>query len=226
MTKLKSGHINQKIADWYEGLDEHKQLQLQQWAEEGGGEFVLRFREMFGEEVGLFEAWHDEIRRALKRKTRQSVLVKVVKECPGLPEFIGKSLIRAVHSSLQNFRLALFLREMDSEEFARVVELIVLDNYVERRYSTWDKCHSYLKLDDELMTRGCYRIVAAIMEYHYHLFETLEELEEFMTEELEWEADKVEVFIGLIVRYREAIDRTMLFKKLKRIERQLGESEQ
>ncbi|WP_309119926.1 hypothetical protein [Paenibacillus sp.] len=224
MIKTNLGVVSHQVNLWYGQLDEAHREQVRRWAEDGGQEFLINLMAKFEDQVDLLREWQTEIRQRLRERNRIIVQTEIIDSCPNLPKNVVEAVVKAVESTLKDYRLSAELRKMDPETFAKVVERIFVDNYLERRYDSWDKCDAYLGLNDEQKTKQCYLSVMNIIEYHYSIFETLEQLEGFMQEELEWDGPKAGLFTELVVRYREALDRTMLFKKLRRLEQLVQDS--
>lgn len=136
-------------------------------------------------------------------------------------ELIGE-LSELAYRSLLLYRYAAFLRTSPDADFERMVSKIMVDNYVERRFNSYSLCAEYLGLSDEDAARDSYEIVMKLVEYHYGQLDTLEELGEFMEQELAFSSRQIEMFFQQLLTYRDAIDRFILFKRLRALESKIS----
>ncbi|WP_127579450.1 hypothetical protein [Paenibacillus koleovorans] len=215
-SKLALSKVSKTFGQWFAQLDSIHCSQVLEIAAAGGKEIIMNLRSAFPDDQKLFFELQYEVRQALKKKTMP--VVDQTMQKAEVPQEITKPLIKAIHSSLRHYRISSYLRDADDEAFERTVERILVDNYVDRLYDSWEKCDEYLGLNNVEQTRRCYSSVMSLVEFHYQKIETLEELGDYMELELNFNEEKIERFLALVTKHRTAIDRTMLFKKLKRIE--------
>lgn len=139
-----------------------------------------------------------------------------------LNEELIRELSELAYRSLLLYRYAAFLRESSEADFEHIVSKIMIDNYVERRYNSYSLCAEYLGITDEDATRDSYEIVMKLVEYHYKQLDTLEELGEFMEQELAFSSRQIDIFAQQIITYRDAIDRFIMFKRLRSLESKIA----
>ncbi|TBL70548.1 hypothetical protein [Paenibacillus thalictri] len=219
MSKPAIGKLCGDLSAWYLELPEADQFNAIQIIEEGYADILEWLEEHYPSTYEMYAELQSAIHQMMKERefNKTQAALKKYK----LNEDLRAAMTAAAFDALRPYLEAASLRRMDDAEFERVVDLIILDNYVERRFLTWDRCIVYVQLDDMDQVKHCYLTVMRAVNQHYSKLSTLEELEEYLESELGLSTVQMEMFNQIIIKYREPLDRYMLFRKLDKLEASL-----
>ncbi|THF72465.1 hypothetical protein [Cohnella fermenti] len=216
MSELTLGEKFGELNQWYDSLPEEQQdLVIQAISE--SYKAIIHWLQANAPEIGeIYESLQEQVHEWGKRGSSPYIRSRMssYKAHPDL----AKAMRDIASRTLEPYRNAAYLRKRESDEFEKIVTLIIMDNYVERRFNSYYYCDEYLGISDLPNTRSSYMTVMNLVEQHYERLDTLEELGEFMEEELSFSVEKIDIFLKLLIEYREDLDRFMLFRKLKRLE--------
>lgn len=209
-----------QVSEWFEALEQaERQKILDLMNKSYDDQLIDVIRQDYAHVENVLGLITEQIHEEMRKKTPKEMQALLQRR--GMNAQLAQAMTVAANSRLTFYYLATALREMIAEEFKRVVELILLDEYVERRFVSWEYCDKYMKLGDIEKTQKCYETVKALVELHYAGLDSLEELGSLMAEELRFESKQIEFFLELILKYRAPLDRYMLLRRLSRLEKLL-----
>lgn len=185
------------------------------------------FADFFSEEEeGIWEKCRDmmkDVNRRLRSDEEQEVAEYLIHEGIEDPRFIAK-IIEIGRQTLEPYFHAKFLRETSIAFFTELVDTIINDMVVERKYRTVKRLLQTLSF--EITPRdaaGSLNTILNITNSFCSQLLSYEDLEQIMKNEFEFSEEKSAFVVIAIQKHKEVIERYSLFLNLKKLARKLDE---
>lgn len=218
----------QSMNEWYAKLGDEAQAIVTDLSSQNYMNILYWLEEHAPEMYGEFDLFQDYLHQAL-RKRKPEELKQALMSAGFGAEALLSALLKAATRALKSYYYAALLRELDEAALEQTIAMIMKDVYVEERYSSWARRRVYLGREREDETKKMYSIIIALVTLFYKRSSyTLEQLEDYMDEELCFSEAQREAFIRVFLEHKAAMDRYFLFRKLSELSDALtedGESE-
>ncbi|EMT54278.1 hypothetical protein I532_01690 [Brevibacillus borstelensis AK1] len=140
-------------------------------------------------------------------------------------DFFMNHFVSVYRTSMQPYFDGEYLRNIENNKFELVINTIIRDIFVERKYKKPESLIQILGNEDGEEIRKSYRIISLFLRNFFEQNSSYEDFRDFLRDEFNFEGDKPNIFVNIIKDNNRdgQLERYFLFQNLQEVKRALSE---
>jgi HCaRG protein. len=211
-----------KVNDWYERLPSEEQRNVLESIEKGR-KFLIQFMQSKQQKEILdcfLRLWSDLFERL---KTVSEEEAEAYLKSEGLVDgTLRKAIIEQINKNLDIYFDAKQLRDMDIQDFNKLLLLIIKDMFADRKFRTAGRLAEAFGSTKEEVAKS-FKSIKFTVSVFYKGNMSFEDLEKFSKNDLGLSDDKIGALVESITKYSDKLERYFIFEQLMEIRAGINE---
>ncbi|MEI4529069.1 hypothetical protein [Priestia megaterium] len=202
------------IHKWFLNLEDEELEAVFKKVEQGMNDFIDYIDNNFSDMIIPFTSLIDFLSTKLKKIPEKEMVSYLAEN--GIQNAFAKNLVKQVMNSISIYFAAEKLRSVSNNEFEYILDTIINDMFIARRYRSLKKLAETLKWDDVEEAQASYFVIRNILSGFYKQNASIDDINDVLIELIEFPSERIPYINKLFTeeKIRERLERFFLFDQL------------